>query len=185
MRQPIHVGTLLIADGSEMPQLALVHTEPYSIGWSAMTDTSAERLSKDVERSGWTFFYMSEGVHATGWGLNEERVRRAMAQVIDAGERQKCNCLEVTRMEDRSFLGFPYTNISVRARHIQKSRIFNESPIPATRPSPLIEGLYDAVPWRQRPIFSVRQAVQNWENEGGAYVAANLMAIHSRFRNSG
>jgi hypothetical protein len=70
---------------------------------------------------------MAGGVRVNGFGFNvESRTRRALAKVIGIVNQENCNCLEITEVRQRSFLGTHFTSLAGRARHIQKSRSFEE-----------------------------------------------------------
>jgi hypothetical protein len=49
-----------------------------------------------------------------------------MERVLTKAERSKFNCLEITKISAKQFLGFPYVHISAHSRHIQKSLFLQE-----------------------------------------------------------
>jgi hypothetical protein len=125
MTDRIRVGTMLIEDGTHTPESLVVGTERYSAGWSSIIKSTSAQLGKELESAGWTFFYMAGEIRTSVFGFNaQSRTDRAVARVIDAVKRQNCNCLEITQMRRRSFLGLPYTSLVAHARHIQRSRSF-------------------------------------------------------------
>jgi hypothetical protein len=136
MTDSIRTGTMLIKDGIAMPESLVVGTEHYSAGWSSVIGATSSELDKQIEDAGWTFFYMAGEIHTTGFGFNDQsRTDRAVAHVIDAVKRENCNCLEITQMRRRSFLGVPYTSLVAHSRHIQRSRRFyDQSSMPVRIP---------------------------------------------------
>jgi hypothetical protein len=125
MTDRIRVGTMLIEDGTHTPESLVLGTERYSAGWSSIIKSTSAQLGKELESAGWTFFYMAGEIRTSGFGFNDKsRTDRAVARVIDAVKRQNCNCLEITQMRRRSFLGLPYTSLVAHARHIHRSRSF-------------------------------------------------------------
>jgi len=50
-------------------------------------------------------------------------VRRALRRVLPKVKLLKFNCLEITEVTQKRFLGFPYVHVSVHSRHIQRSPI--------------------------------------------------------------
>lgn len=160
-------GMMFIEDGTLTPESLVIDTERYSAGWSSIKCTGAE-LGKQIEKAGWTFFYMAGEIHTSGFGFNDQsRTDRAVAHVIDAVQREGCNCVEITQMRQRSFLGLRYTSLVAHARHIQRGRIQYPSKMPASTRSYPREWLYDQPPpVGSNPLFA--QAVQTWENEGGS-----------------
>jgi hypothetical protein len=127
MTDTIHVGTMLIEDGTATPESFVVGTEGYSPGWSSISNSTSAQLGRELETAGWTFFYMAGEIRTSGFGFNDQsRTGRAAAHVIKAVKREHCNCLEITQMRRRSFLGVSYTSLVAHARHIQKSRSFQD-----------------------------------------------------------
>jgi hypothetical protein len=153
MKNDIQVGTLLIAEGTELPESLRVATESYSAGWSTMIHSTSAQLRKAIEAAGWTFFYMAGEIRASGLGFTDQsRTARAMAFVIEEVKRQNCNCLEITQVKRQSFWGLPYTTLAAHPRHIQSSSSFHDrsSSLPSGRsPRPPVvtgEWLYDLAP---------------------------------------
>jgi hypothetical protein len=170
MTDTIRVGAMLIEDGTPTPESLVVDTRPYSPGWSSITNSTSAQLGKEVESAGWTFFYMAGEIRTIGFGFNgQSRTARAVAHVISAVKLENCNCLEITQMRRRSFLGLPYTSVVAHARHIQKSRAFQfTSNMPGRAESHPREPFYDQTSGvRSKALFS-GEGIQAWENEGGS-----------------
>jgi len=172
MTDKIRVGTMLIADGTRMQESLGVDIKRYSRGWSSITNFTSAQLGKEIDSAGWSFFYMAGEIHTSGFGFNDQsRTDHAVSQVIDAVRQEHCNCLEITQMMRRSFLGLPCTSLVAHARHIQRSRSFQmaSKKIPASIGSLPREWLYDRIPHAQDPtLFTAHaQGVEAWENEGG------------------
>src|SRR5438552_12558458 len=100
---------------------------------------------------------MAGQIRTRGFGFNDQsRTDRALAHVMDAVKLQNCNCLEITEVRRRSFLGLSYTSLVAHARHIQRSRAFQDpSNMPANAQSVACKYVFTGEP------------VQVWENEGG------------------
>ena len=169
MTETIRVGTMLIQDGTATPESLVVGTEPYSPGWSSIIKSTSAQLGRELESAGWTFFYMAGEIRTSGFGFNDQsRTDRAVAHVMDAVKLQNCNCLEITQMRRRSFLGLSYTSLVAHARHIQRSRVFQGlSNMPARIPFRSREWLYDQPATAPSESLFAGEAVQTWENEGG------------------
>ena len=170
MTDKIGVGTMLIEDSTHMPATLVVSTEHYSAGWSSVMGSTSAQLGKEIENAGWTFFYMAGEIRTSGFGFNNQsRTARAVAHVIHAVRREHCNCLEITQMRRRSFLGLSYTSLVAHARHIQRSRNFHDpSNMPARIPFRSREWLPEQpATVRSKSLFA-GEAVQTWENEGGS-----------------
>lgn len=127
------VGTLLIKDGTVTPQPLQFATPPGLTGWSTLADMTPAQLGKQLDNAGWMFFHMAGGNHANGFGLNAgARMNHALAHVIASTRHAHCNCLEITHIQERSFLGLRYLSLSARSRHIQQSCSFQEPPTLST-----------------------------------------------------
>jgi hypothetical protein len=91
-------------------------------------------VDRDVRRADWNFFFLAANVQATAMGyLGERTVRRAMERVLAKAAPSRLNCLEITEVSAKEFLGFPYVHVSAHSRHIQKSPLLQE---PAEPPEP-------------------------------------------------
>ncbi len=127
MSGPIKAGTIIMKVGTIIPQSLRVETELYSQGWEIIKNSDADALDRDIRRADWNFFFLATSIQATALGYWGERtVRRAMERVLAKAEPSKFNCLEITEISAKQFLGFPYVHVSVHSRHIQKSPFLQE-----------------------------------------------------------
>jgi hypothetical protein len=108
--------------GTIIPQSLRVETELYLHGWEIIKNADADALDRDIRRADWNFFFLAASIHATALGYRGEKtVRRAMERVLAEAEPSNFNCLEITEVSAKQFLGFPYVHVSAHSRHIQKS----------------------------------------------------------------
>jgi hypothetical protein len=176
MRGTIQVGTMLIEHGTHMPESLVVGTERYSEGWSCIVKSTSAQLGKAIESAGWTFFYLAGEIQTRGFGFNDQsRMDRAVAHLIRAVKLQHCNCLEITGMRRRSFLGLSFTSLSAHARHIQRSHAFHDaSDVPTSHaPRPGYPVYTETATVRSKTLVA-GEAAQTWENEGGAGAAESM-----------
>jgi hypothetical protein len=121
----IKTGTILIEKDALMPESVRLERTPYSSGWTAVSNLDLNGLDTAISKAGWTFFFMAGEIKITALGFDRETaVRRAVDQVITNAASHKCNCVEITGVSLRSFLGMPYANVSAHSRHIQQSSAF-------------------------------------------------------------
>ena len=112
--------------GTIIPQSLRVETELYSHGWEIIKNSDADALDRDIRRADWNFFFLA-GIQATALGYwREKTIRRAMERVLAKAERSKFNCLEITKISAKQFLGLPHVHVSAHSRHIQKSPFLQE-----------------------------------------------------------
>jgi len=123
----IKAGTIMIQAATLIPQSLRVEIEPYSHGWEMIKNSDGDAVDRDTRRADWNFFFLAANIQATALGYWGERtVRRAMERVLAKAKPSKFNCLEITEISARHFLGFPYVHVSAHSRHIQKSPFLQE-----------------------------------------------------------
>ena len=125
MTEAIKTGTILVERDASMPKSLLLEGDSYSGGWRSVSNLDLNGLDAAIHKAGWTFFFMAGEIKITAFGFDKERaVRRAVKRVITNVEAHKCNCVEITDVSAKSFLGMPYVNVSAHSRHIQESSSF-------------------------------------------------------------
>jgi len=116
----IEPGTILIEQGTPLPEPLKFETGPNADDWG-----TAANLEKELGSAGWTLFFMAGEIKSSSFGFNKQnRVDAAVKRLIASAKRQKCNCLEIGGVSERSFLGVPYVSVSAHWRHIQKGFTF-------------------------------------------------------------
>jgi hypothetical protein len=123
----IKAGTIMMKAGTIIPQSLRVETELYSQGWEIINNSDTDAVDRDIRRADWNFFFLAAIIQATALGYwGEKTVRRAMERVLAKAEPSKFNCLEITGISAKQFLGLPYVHVSAHSRHIQKSPFLQE-----------------------------------------------------------
>ena len=126
MPETVKTGTVLIKEGTLLPEALRIESEPYAPGWRLVRNLDAQGLGRIVQGAGWTFFWPCE-IGATVFGLDQQRtVRRAVEQILASPKSKDFNSLEIMRVAfvvSKRFLGVCYVSVSARSRHIQKSSI--------------------------------------------------------------
>jgi hypothetical protein len=127
MGSVIKAGTIMMREGTLLPQSLRLETELYSHGWKVIMNSDGDAVDLHLRRADWNFFFLAANIQATAWGYWGERtLRRAMKRVLEKAEPSKFNCLEITEVSAKRFLGFPYVHVSAHSRHIQKSPFLQE-----------------------------------------------------------
>jgi hypothetical protein len=123
----IKAGTIMMKAGTIIPQSLRVETELYSQGWEIINNSDTDAVDRDIRRADWNFFFLAASIQAIALGYwGEKTVRRAMERVLAKAEPSKFNCLEITGISAKQFLGLPYVHVSAHSRHIQKSPFLQE-----------------------------------------------------------
>jgi hypothetical protein len=122
MAEKINPGSILIKEGTLLPEGMQLESDPYLKGWKLVKSAASSGIDRELREAGWTFFYMASEVDATAFGSESERTtHRAVKKVIANIESDTFNCLEITRVAAKGFLGLPYVSVAAHPRHIQES----------------------------------------------------------------
>ncbi len=122
MAQKIEVGAILIKDGTDMPESLHLESEPYLKGWRLVKNLSSSAMDRKLSEVGWTFFFMAREVNAMAFGSDSEKTtRRTVAKVVANMKSGRYNCLEISRVAAKSFLGLPCVTVVGHLRHIQET----------------------------------------------------------------
>ena len=122
MAQTIEIGTLLVKAGTLLPESLQLESDPYLKGWRLVKNLGSSGMDRKLCEAGWTFFYMAGEVNAIAFGSDSEKTtRRAVKKVIANMKSDRFNCLEISRVAAKSFLGLPYVTVAAHPRHIQES----------------------------------------------------------------
>ncbi len=119
----VQVGSVLI--GEESPHMAealALQSEPYFGNWSVVKLLDGIALDDKIHAARWNFLFMADEIKATFFGaVGAGKIQRALQQIARKVKHQNFNCLEVTAIVAKHFLGVPYTTVSAHSRHIQQS----------------------------------------------------------------
>jgi hypothetical protein len=122
MANTIKAGSILIAEGIFLPESLLFESEYCAQGWILVKNLDSDGMKQMVSKAGWSFLYMAGEIKTRIFGSDEEKTKRkAIKQVLAKMGSKKFNCLEITRIAAKRFLGLPYVSVEARPRHIQES----------------------------------------------------------------
>jgi hypothetical protein len=122
MAQTIKTGTILIKDGTFLPDELQFESEPCATGWRLVQNLDGHGLGQKIHEAGWSFFYLAGEIKGTIFGFDGQKtVRRAVKRILANLKSDKFNGLEITQVEAKRFLGFPYTSVCAHYRHIQEN----------------------------------------------------------------
>ncbi len=125
MDTTITAGSILIQDGTLVPDSMHLVSTPYSPSWTSVTNLDRTQLEGQLRTAGWTFFFMAGQITANAFGFDKEkRLRTAVKRAIGDARSQNCNCVAITGVETKSFLGLPYVSVTAQSRHIQLGNQF-------------------------------------------------------------
>jgi len=125
MAAKINAGTILIKEGVLLPESLPVVSEPYSKGWRLVKNLRSSEMDRQLFEAGWNLSYLAEGdLSAAAFGSDTEKTtRRAIKKVIATMKSKQLNCVEITQVAAKRFLGLPYVTVLAHPRHIEDSKV--------------------------------------------------------------
>jgi hypothetical protein len=125
MPDTIKPGTILIKEGTVLPEVLRFESEPCAPGWRLVKNLDGYGLGRKIYEAGWTFSWRPGEIGATVFGLDEQKtLRRAVEQILANLESAEFNSLEIMRVvseASKRFLGVCYVTVSAQSRDIQKN----------------------------------------------------------------
>ena len=122
MPDTIKAGTILIKDGTFLPDALRFESEPCATGWRLIKNLDGSGLGRKVHEAEWTFFWLAGEIKATIFGFDVQKtVRRAVKRILANLKPGKFNSLEITHVARKRFLGVRYVTVSAHSRHIQEN----------------------------------------------------------------
>jgi hypothetical protein len=120
----IKTGAVLIAEGTLLPTSLECECESFTPGWSWVRNYDSNGMDRLIDRAGWSFFYIAGGIEMIAFGADQKQAaNKAIKRIIASLKTKNFNCLEITHVAAKRFLGFPYVSVSAHSRHVQKERI--------------------------------------------------------------
>src|ERR1700756_5277561 len=118
MPSTIQVGAILLDERPLMMQALGLDSEPYTGNWGVVKALNGFALDRKIHAAGWNFFFMATEVKAMFFGaLGANKIQNALKRILGKVKGQDFNCLEVTGIVARHFLGVPYAIVSAHSRH--------------------------------------------------------------------
>ena len=105
-----------------MTQFLELQSEPCAGSWNLVKALDGVALDRKIHAAGWTFFFMATELRVMFFGARgAKKIQNALQRILAKVKGQDFNCLEVTGIVARRFLGVPYTTVFAHSRHIQQS----------------------------------------------------------------
>jgi hypothetical protein len=122
MPDTIKTGTILIKDGTFLPDALQFESEPCATGWRLVKNFDVYELGRKIHEAGWTFFCLAGEIKATIFGFDVQKtVRRAVKRILANLKPGEFNSLEITHVARKRFLGVRYVTVCAQSGHIQPS----------------------------------------------------------------
>lgn len=122
MSREIQNGTILIAQGAQVPVSIQMEEESYVEGWQLTSRLDQTGLLRLNHCAGWKLFFFDPTVERRVFGFDDNKaIREAIRRIVATIRAKSFNCLEIKRVEMRRCLGFPFVLVAARSWHIQAS----------------------------------------------------------------
>ena len=122
----IRIGSILIQDRPLMSRNLGLEPNRYEQNWSVIRAVNGFSLDRKVRAAGWNSFFIAGTITASALGsIKEGSVRSALRRIFSKVRADDFNCLEVTGIAARRFLGIPYITVSAHSRHIQQGHLLD------------------------------------------------------------
>jgi hypothetical protein len=122
MTPTLNIGTILIEDRPLITKFLGLESEPCSGKWSVVRGLDGFALDRKIHAAGWNFFFMAAEVKVMFFGaLGRAKIQNALQRILVKVRPQSFNCLEITGIVAKRFLGVSYATVSAHSRHIQPS----------------------------------------------------------------
>jgi hypothetical protein len=129
MPATIHAGTMMIQEGLLLPPTVALESDSYSEGWRSVRTLDSFSLDRSIRTSGWHLFFMAEQLQAIVLGGGEKSVSRGVKRIAVEVRSLGFNCMGLTQIVKRHFLGIPYVMISAHPYHIQESCLLQSTDV--------------------------------------------------------
>jgi hypothetical protein len=115
-------GTIFIRDKTLLPAGLSIESEAFLPGWRVVRNLDGYELGRKIAQAKWSFFYLAGKMRTIVLGREgEEAKRQAVRRTLGKVKGRRFNCLEITGVVAKHFLGFPFLSVTANFRHIQES----------------------------------------------------------------
>jgi hypothetical protein len=122
MTATVQVGTILMENRPLITEALELQGVPYSANWGVLAGFDGLAMNRKMQAAGWNFFFLAAEVKVMFFGtFGAKRIQNALQRMLAKVKPLNFNCLEVTGIAAKRFLGVPYTVVSAHSRHIQQS----------------------------------------------------------------
>ena len=115
-------GTIFIRENTLLPADLAIKTEGVFPGWRTVRNLDGYELGREIQKANWNLFYLAGAVRTIAFGREGQKTgRRAIRRILAKLKGQEFNCLEITQVIAKRFLGIPFLSVTANSRHIQES----------------------------------------------------------------
>ncbi len=120
MPTQVQSGTMLVQQSATLG-LPGMESELYCENWRSLGALESSGFDHTVRAAGWNLFFMAAELRAVApaWG-GQNALHRGVKRLLAQTQLQHFNCLELSQVVRKYFLGIPYISIVAHPRHIQR-----------------------------------------------------------------
>lgn len=122
MSTDLKAGAILMREGVFLPPSLSVQSVPYCDSWQQLKGIDTYTLDREIRASGWNLFFVAGELRTSVQGGGTTSVRRGIERLADRVSATHFNCVEISRIVRKHFLGIPYLSFSAYAYHVQDAR---------------------------------------------------------------
>src|SRR5207237_1807624 len=89
MAERIKAGTILIKEGTPLPECLQFESEPYSNGWRSVKNLDAHGLDRKIAEARWTFFFIAGVINPTFIGSDSVKTQCAYRQNLNVDTKAR------------------------------------------------------------------------------------------------
>ena len=116
------LGVILIRENTALPAGFAVETEAIFPGWRAARNLNGHELGRRIQKANWNFFFLAGALRTIVLGPEkQENVYRAVRRMVAKLKGKNFNCLEITAVVEKHFLGISFLSVTANSRHVQES----------------------------------------------------------------
>jgi hypothetical protein len=116
------VGTILIRENTPLPATLALETEAMFPGWRGVRNLGGYELGRKMQKANWNFFYLAGAIPTIAFGHEKQKtLHRAVRRILAKLKGKNFNCLEITAVIEKRFLGIPFVSVAANSRHLQES----------------------------------------------------------------
>jgi hypothetical protein len=122
MSKTSDINTLYIQENAPLPPAFFIESDSFLPGWRVIKNIDRQVLTQQIEKANWNFFYMAGEIRVRTFGrAGHATLLRLVKRVLAQKDKVqfKFNCLQLTNVTSKTFLGIPYTIVTAHFRHIQ------------------------------------------------------------------
>jgi hypothetical protein len=122
----LEVGSKLVEQGAHLPRVLELNSLNFLDCWRVMSCRDRRTFFDQVDASGWHLFFIGGRLNTVSLGTNrEDAIRRGVKRLAARVRSDSYNCMEITEISTRRFLGIPYVFIAADMLHIQHGFILD------------------------------------------------------------